>query len=242
MFQIVIPSRSRPFDQRTLKNLSQNFWADTIIVCPESQYSSYREAVYKKVEIVPFGVMGIGPKRQHILTMQTSGKVIMLDDDLTFYRRASDGYKFIRMTPDESELMILEICKFLDKYPMVGVTDKFMSHTRPRGHVECARFNQILGINRNILPNPWPQFRIPHDEEHDFHLQLMTRGIRTAVLTEYSKSQMDDAPGGCNDWRNQAMYDETYRLLLEYWPGIVTIVNNRARYRWKEAMRIGGLL
>lgn len=241
MFKIAIPSRSRPHNQKTLKNISQNFWADTIIVCPESQYSEYRDAIPTQVEIVPFGTSGIGLKRQFILTSEKSGKIIMLDDDLTFWMRVSPA-QFVKMRPEDSEKMFLDLALALDKYPMVGITDKFMSQTRPRGHMECQRFNQVLGFNRDLFPVPWPSFRLPHDEEHDIHLQFLTRGHKTAVLTEYSKTHAPDADGGCNDWRNQAMYEETYRLLLEYWPGIVTVVNNRARYRWQEAKRLGGLL
>jgi hypothetical protein len=197
-----------------------------------------------KVEVVPFGISGIGLKREFILNMKPDGKVIMFDDDLTFYRRLeNDSSKFVRMTPDDSDLMIGELVRYLDNYPMVGMTDKFMSQTRPRQFVECSRFNKVLGFNRDLLPLPWPKFRLPHDEEHDVHLQLLTRGYRTAVLTEYSKSDPVQAPGGCTDWRSQEVYDETYRLLQEYWPSIVTIgPGNRVSYRWKEAMRIGGLL
>lgn len=237
--QLVIPSRSRPY-VKTLMNISMNLWPIVTIVVPEDQYSDYRVTVPSKVEVIPFGTKGICQKRQFILNMKPTGKVIMFDDDLTLYRRSDDGLKFAPMYPPETEILILEMVRFLDNYPMVGVTDKFMSHTKPRRFMECTRFNQILGFNRDLLPNPWPEFRIPHDEEHDIHLQLLTRGHKTAVLTEYTKTDKK-GPGGCSDWRSQEVYDETYRLLLEYWPSIVTVVNNRANYRWKEAMRIGGL-
>jgi hypothetical protein len=168
----------------------------------------------------------------------------MIDDDLTFYRRLpDDASKFVRMSPDDSEKMIFELIDFLDKYAMIGMVDKFMSQTRPRGHIECSRFNKVLGFNRDMFPDPWPRFRLPHDEEHDIHLQFLTRGFRTAVLTEYSKSDPVQAPGGCTDWRSPEVFAETYRLLLQYWPDVVSVRGEtKVSYRWKKAMEIGGLL
>jgi hypothetical protein len=247
--QIAIPSRSRPNRQLTLYNISQYFWPKTCIVVPEYQYTSYRNAIPLEVEVVPFSGEGIGNKRQFILTSRPTGKLIMFDDDLTFYHRISDD-KFAKMAREDCDQMMTDIVTFLDRYPMVGMVDKFMSHTRPRGHIECSRFNKVLAFNRDMLPIPWPRFRLPHDEEHDVHLQLLTRGYKTAVMTEYSKSDPVQAPGGCTDWRSPEVFAETYRLLTEYWPSIVNVydkedkegnTSTRVGYRWKEAMRIGGL-
>jgi hypothetical protein len=137
--------------------------------------------------------------------------------------------------------MVYEIVKYLDIYVMVGITDKFMSQTRPREHVECHRFNQLLCINRNLLPDPWPKFEVPIGEEHHFHMQLLTRGYKTAVLTEWSKSDKTDAPGGCSEWRNRQNEHDTFVKLVELWPGLVTINNDRLRWNWREAKKRGGI-
>lgn len=249
--QIAIPSRSRPHVQKTIYNISQIFWPNIIIVVPIYQYQEYRDAAPDDVDIIPFRGEGIGNKRQFILSLKKTGKLIMFDDDLTFYKRVSDD-KFARMVASDSNQMIDDIVKFLDSHVMVGMVDKFMSHTRPRGFVECSRCNKVLAFNRDKLPDPWPEFRLPHDEEHDVHLQLITRGYRTAILTEYSKSDPVQAPGGCTDWRSPEVFEETYRLLLKYWPDIVgihdiinkknEIIGTRVSYRWKKAMQIGGLI
>jgi hypothetical protein len=240
--QIAIPSRSRPHVQKTIQNISQNFWTKIILVVPFDQYEEYRAAVPLDINIVPFGGQGIGAKREFILNMKKTGKLIMFDDDLTFYKRLEDGSKFARMSHLDSEQMITDIVAFLDKYVMVGMVDKFMSQTKPRGFVECTRCNKVLAFNRDMFPDPWPSFRVPHDEDHDIHLQLITRGYRTAVLTEYSKSDPVEAPGGCTDWRSEAVFDLTYKMLLEFWPTIVTIYpNHKVRYNWAEAKRMGGI-
>lgn len=249
MLDIVIPSRSRPYNQITLNNLARNLWGITTIVAPEDQYQQYRDSVPDEVVVLPFEETGISDKRNYILHSKEAGKVIMLDDDLQFYKRDLDGSRFSPISQDQTNEMIESIVDYLDRYPMVGLTDKFMSHTRPRNFVECSRFNQVLGFNRELLPSPWPTFRIPHDEEHDVHLQLLTRGCKTAVLTEFTKSDRPNSPGGCSDWRNAEVLKEVHTALVQLWPGIVTITEdpkqekpNRARYNWREAKRVGGIV
>lgn len=245
--QIGIPSRSRPCRQITLRNLSEDLWPCITIVVPDDQYNDYRRYVPSSVSVAECASFGVHSQRESILRLKNDGKVIMFDDDLTFYRRnPDDPSKFVRMAQSESLPMVWEIYNFLDRYVMVGMVDKFMSQTRPRGHVECSRCNKVLAFNRDMLPNPWPSFNVQHDEDHHVHLQLITRGYRTAVLTEYSKSDPVQAPGGCTDWRCKEVYEETYKKLLEYWPGIVTvnwdIYPPKIRYNWKEAKRRGGIL
>lgn len=245
--QIVIPSRSRPHSQKTVAHLSDNLWSAIKVVVPHDQEKEYRYHLPVDVEVIPFHESdGVGHKREFILHLKPTGKLIMLDDDLRFYRRTPDGDKFPPTSKAETERMITEIAHYLDSYAMVGLTDKFMSQTKPRAFVECQRFNQVLGFNRDLLPQPWPKFRMPHDEEHDVHLQLLTRGIKTAVITEWSKSDTPGALGGCSEWRNTQTMRETHEKLVELWPGIVTITRGagpaRARYNWQEAKRIGGLL
>jgi hypothetical protein len=243
--EILIPSRSRAKTQKTIFKLSQNLWPYTKIVVPANQYSEYMDAVPIQVQVIPFnGPMGVSIKREYILNMMVGGKVIMMDDDLMFYKRSQDGLRFAKTVPSQTEKMVDDIIQMLDKYPMVGLTDKFMSHTRPRVMAECQRFNQVIGINRNLLPKPWPNFKdVPHDEEHHFHLQLLTRGHRTAILTEWSKTDIPNANGGCHDWRDDGVMKITHDTLMKLWPGIVTVTPNppRARYNWRRAKEIGGI-
>jgi hypothetical protein len=205
----------------------------------------YRSSVPMSVRVLEFPGVGIAAKREFIMHLRKEGKVIMFDDDLTFYQRSEDGTKFPRISPKDTEEMVSDIVELLDQYSMVGLTDKFMSQTKPRGLIECHRFNQILGFNRDLLPRPWPRFRVPHDEEHDVHLQLLTQGYKTAVLTEWSKSDKSGAPGGCSDWRNNDVLNVAHTQLMELWPTIVSIdIKNekpKARYNWREAKKIGGI-
>jgi hypothetical protein len=246
MFDIVIPSRSRAYNQKTIHNLSEELWEKITVVVPHTQYTEYKRTLPSDITTIPFEeVDSAGEKRDFILNMKETGKIFLLDDDLTFYCRTLDGKKFPQATKAETKSMMYEISRYLDTYAMVGVTDKFMSQTKPREHMECQRCNQVLCINRDLLPKPWPKFEMAVGEEHHFHLQLLTQGYKTTVLTEWSKSDKTDAPGGCSEWRNAQNIGETFRKLEGLWPGIITInwSTSPARFRcnWQEAKRRGGI-
>ena len=242
MFDIVIPSRSRAGNQKTVFNLSEDLWGKITVVVPYEQYTQYRNNLPYEITVIKFNeVDSAGAKRDFILNLKKTDKILLLDDDLTFYKRTEDGKRFPPATKEDTKQMVYEIVKYLDIYVMVGITDKFMSQTRPREHVECHRFNQLLCINRNLLPDPWPKFEVPIGEEHHFHMQLLTRGYKTAVLTEWSKSDKTDAPGGCSEWRNRQNEHDTFVKLVELWPGLVTINNDRLRWNWREAKKRGGI-
>lgn len=239
--QIYIPSRSRAQGQKTIYNLSKNLWEQTSLIVPLEQLEEYRVTVPICIKVFPFDKFGISVKRNYMLNMNTTGKVIMLDDDLRFYKRVEDG-KFIKAAPEDSETMVSTLSELLDRYPYVGVADKFMSQARKRGFQECQRFNQILCFNRDLLPKPWPRFRLNNSEEHDMHLQLLTRGCKTAISTEWSKTHSVDGEGGCQDWRTILVFEREHAKMIRMWPELVVRKNAYdVRINWKRAKQIGGI-
>ena len=171
-----------------------------------------------------------------------------MDDDLTFYQRDESGARFFRMPTYGTEEMIKQIVDNLDHYVIVGLADKFMSQHLPRKYKECSRFNDLHGYNRDLFPQPWPEFRLKHGEEHDFQLQCLTRGYKTLVMTEYSKVNRTYAAGGCSDYRTKEFMMHELERLAELWPGLVSLTPDpehkqgyRFRYNWKEAARRGGI-
>jgi hypothetical protein len=244
-FHIYIPSSSRPTRQKTIENLHPELWPYISIITPREQVFEYYKNTPPGVRVYAFDELGISKKRQHILTLNTTGKIIMMDDDLRFYKRIEDG-GFKPAATYATIQMITDIAGLLDTYPYVGLVDKFFSDTRPRGFVECTRFNQVLAVNRDLLPDPWPSFRPAIHEEHDFHLQFLTRGMKTAVTTEWTKTDTHNAPGGCSEWRNTELMIKASNQMLEHWPGLVSVTNKEPygahlKYNWRGACRAGGL-
>jgi hypothetical protein len=247
--QIAIPSRSRSGVQKTIYNISEELWPNTVIIVPPEQIQEYRATVPLSIELVPCASYGISPTRQFILNMKKTGKLIMADDDLTFYKRSQDGTKFARIARADTIEMFTTIHKMLDDYVIVGLVDKAWSQAQPRGFVECTRFNDLHGYNRDKLPQPWPRFRGMHGEEHDVQLQCITRGYKTAAISEYSKTNHPYAKGGCSDWRTKELMMSEIERMAQQWPGIVIPTADpnhpqgyRVKFNWKEAMRQGGLV
>jgi len=250
LYQIAIPSRSRAHAQKTIANLSPVLYENIVIVCPSDQYEEYRNAVPDDSMVMPFDGFGIAAKRDFILKSKKYGKVLMFDDDLKFYRRTEDN-KFLPMVPAETVPMVEMILSYLDKYAMCGLVDKFMSQHTARPHIECHRFNQTLCFNRDLFPDPWPTFRGLIAEEHDMMLQLLTRGIRTAVITEYSKTDKPYDRGGCSDWRTTEIMKQEIERMAQLWPGIVSYTDHpdpnhpqgyKVIFNWRQAKRIGGII
>jgi hypothetical protein len=244
-FHIYIPSSSRPTVQKTIRNLDKSLYPNITIVVPPDQIKDYDGNIPEVVSLLPYPGQGISKKRQYILELANTGKIIMMDDDLHFYKRNIDG-RFKSIKPEHTVSMVYDIVSLLDKYPYVGLVDKFFSDTRPRGFAECTRFNQVLAINRALLPAPWPSFRPLIHEEHDFHLQFLSRGLKTCVTTEWSKVDTYNAPGGCSEWRDTELMIKASNQMLALWPGLVSIANKEPygahlKYNWRGACRLGGL-
>jgi hypothetical protein len=243
--QIYIPSSSRPVRQKTIENLHPELWSYITIVVPSAQVEIYRKLAPEMTKVIPYDCLGIALKRQFILERNPTGKIIMMDDDLNFYKRNEEGRFRPAMTIDTIK-MVTDILDLLEHYPYVGLVDKYFSDTRPRGTVECTRFNQVLGFNRDLLPDPWPRFRVQIHEEHDVHFQLLTRGIKTCVSTEWSKVDTPNAVGGCSEWRDANALITAGNQMVEYWPAIVSIrdkapIGAHLRLNWRGAKSIGGL-
>jgi hypothetical protein len=251
MFEIAIPSRSRPRAQKTIYNLSDDLWNFVMVVVPQDQLEAYRAEIPAPIKVIPFEGFGVAPKRDFILHMKPTGKILMFDDDLKFYKRSEEGSRFFPISPSDTIDMVETIVSYLNHYPMVGLVDKFMSQHTPRHHIECHRFNQTLCFNRDLLPDPKPRFRGLIAEEHDMMLQLLTRGCKTAVITEYSKTDKPYAKGGCSDWRTTEVMKQEIERMAQLWPGIVSYSDHpdpehpqgyKVRFDWKKAKKIGGSL
>src|SRR5262245_34952424 len=119
--QITIPSRSRANDQKTIFNLGEDLWPHIIIIVPIEQYLTYRSAVPKDITVLDCPGYGIAAQRDFILMLRNSGKVIMLDDDLKFYKRTEEGSRFPGALRSDSVGMIWDIYQAMDNYAMVGI-------------------------------------------------------------------------------------------------------------------------
>jgi len=238
MLRIYVPTHGRPDRQRTADALEAAGLDHELVSC-----EPVRETSRGKLRLLPQFV-GIMEKRQWILDDAGSGKIVMLDDDLSFKRRRADG-GFSACTSKDVAEMFAEIDVLLDTWAHVGIVDQFLCNVKPRGLLHRGKYSNVLGYNLDMMARPRPRFRLELCEEQDFNLQLQDRGLEPAVSCEWSKTQASRVAGGCSSERTVALQDSVNRRFHAYWPNLVTlrekvrpgIENVGYKVAWRKALR-----
>jgi hypothetical protein len=198
---------------------------------------------------------GIRATRQWIMD-RARGKLIMLDDDLSFHIRSKDGKTFKICSPSQLKVMFRAIEEALDIYAHGGILERFMGQTQPRHMKSNSRYIHVLCYNKALFPTPMPKYRTEVGEDFEMNLHLLTLGRPNFVLTEYAAENIPYAPGGCNTWRTQGLELKETLKLEKLFPGLVRVVsdnpseieanwkeaakmNLRTRINWKKAAQIG---
>jgi len=237
---IYIVSSGRPNKQITFRQFLPETKFPVITVVPEKDtegYVHFQEGGY----FLFHDKHGIKDTRQFILDQNPSGKIVMLDDDLTFYTRNPIG-SFRKAVPANVEVLFEEIERTLDYYTHVSIIDKFMSNMKSRDRIYNGRYFQVLGYNLHNFPHPRPRFRVEVQEDIDMNLQLLSQGHYSCVLTEWAKSSRAYAVGGCSEWRTPSVELEALQKMCELWPGIcsfreskTTLSKKYLAVNWRKA-------
>lgn len=231
--KLYIPTINRQGKQKTAAALDTAGLPYTLVVPPDQVKD------FPGDDVLACPAKGIRGTRQWIME-HGKGKFAMLDDDLTFYKRTKDGKLFRPITGEALRAMFKVIEAYLDSFAHLGLTDKFMSQTKPRGCCHNGRFTHLLAYNKRLFPAVHPTFRVEVCEEHDVNLQLLLAGKASVVLTEYSKGESPRAPGGCNTWRHQALEEKACKKMESLFPGLVKADGIKIRVNWRGAAKQGG--
>jgi hypothetical protein len=222
---IYIPTTKRSKRQITWSLIPSTTKHKVCLVVPNNEIEDYD---WIPTQIIGLEERGIMATRQAILNYQIGRqkeqpKFCMLDDDLTFHVRSEDGKKFKRCTPDEVECMLDEIERNLLISAHVGLCEKFMSQSQPRGST-ISRYYHVLAYNLDLFPPNTPRFRLEIAEDLDFDMQLRSQGCLPCVLTEYTKTDTSHAEGGCATWRTFEIENRVHYQLAKLWPGKIKIL------------------
>lgn len=241
--RILIPTYRRPTRQPTADALiAANIPFEFVLSACDPTIEEYKTR-WNKAAFLTANVKTISEKREWILARSIGPKIVMLDDDLTFYARRREG-NFTKSTPNDVRRMFKWLNTALDKFAHAGVIDKFMSQAAPRGSVQSRRYNSVLAYNKMLFPYPRPKFRIPVSEEHDVHLQLASKGLPPAVSCEFSKNTSYYNEGGCTDERTKRSELAGHKAFAALWPDLVTVVKSKSslsghaiKVRWVKSVR-----
>jgi hypothetical protein len=208
VMRIIIPTRGRVNEQRTLLSLPRELRKQTTIVCPKQEEVRLR-CLDDDVEVVaqPDPDWKIAQKRKWIMEewlRRGYEKILMFDDDLCFATRISETDR--RLREIHGEELGAEIQRLADKlgpeFPHVGFGARQGSHNVESGWKTPARMMYSLGYYLPIVVKECELGRIETREDMDINLQLLRKGYPNVVWqTTVNDQRKYDAPGGCTNER-----------------------------------------
>lgn len=212
----------------TMEGLSPAILPNVTIVTNKAQASRLR-AQYPRCRVLacphqaepgekPDGITkGISPVRQWILDdcrSLGSDTVLMVDDDLTFYRRISDKDWHLRPAKpvEVTELFhLMEKQLFTDAF--VGVSARQGNNRRTEKVQYCQRSWAVWALGIGALDSCGLSFTaVPTMQDFWVQMGLLTQGHRTAMICDFAHNQpASNAKGGCSLFRTP----ETQRVSIE---------------------------
>jgi len=218
--KILIPTLSRAGNLRITRHIPFG----TLLVNPD-QEADYR-AAHPDMEVLalPPDCKGIAAVREYA-ARTIGGKVLMLDDDIWFYRRREDEPdKLVYATPEDIQEMLAAVEEALDSYAHVAVAAR-EGFNRLAGEgdiIENMRYIRAIGLNGDLIPDHVDFTRVPVMEDFDVALQLLRAGLPSATLTRWAQGQQQtQMTGGCSEYRNHENHSAAAHKLAELHPGFV---------------------
>lgn len=237
--RICILSSGRHDKQITWEALPEKLRSFVEIVVPATEYDKYND-LGLPVSTTPPSIRGVGPTRQWIIDTSPN-KVIMLDDDLTFFaRREDEPDKFRKLdSPQELIAPFTEISQLLDFSAHVGMATREGGNRAIEPYLNNTRMLRVLAYRANFLRKRGVRFdRIPVMEDFDVTLQLLRMGAPNVLLNTYVQDQFgSNTDGGCSQYRTMETQAEAAHRLKELHPRFVSVVKKKTKTAWNGQER-----
>lgn len=244
--QIFIPSRSRfGVKSLTIERIAGGWEGvhEVALVVPTSQRKQYLSMPNRgKIPVLGCPENGIARTRQWI-GKRADDKFLMLDDDLRFFYRPTvrplddplpgaglpneSPPRLYRARVSDMAEMFATIETALDSYVHAAVGPREGNQNWPYPFAKNRRPLRALAYRK------WAFLECEHGrveimEDFDITLQLLKKGHKNFITTNFSQDQYATAlPGGCADYRDHALQERNVRKMAElHAPFVVT--------RWKE--------
>lgn len=249
--RIYVPSRDRwAKGSTTLAQIPKALHAVTLYVVPSVQVREYKAAGFPAVGCP---ANRIAPTRQWILehcwkNFQAERKLVMLDDDLTFFRQEefqgkNDIERHILSTIEgERAKMFNDLDKVMNKYAHASIAMRLganrFTNINPVFNTRMAR---VLGLRVDVLRNIKRKWFGDVAVQDDFYLilQLLTLGYPNCVITEFVQEQKSsNAPGGASTYRDMAFQADSVRSLQKLFPEYVRVVEKETKVAWNGQARL----
>lgn len=224
---IYVVSRGRWDRCPTLESLP-NVKRDVTLVLHESEKEKYLPLIQQHgCKAVAFEYSTIGEKRLTIAKELAGPQFVMLDDDLTFYKRKSkDDWHLRPLEGQEDQFMFNEIDMALQHYAHVGISAREGQNRLPFPHVKNQRYMRVLGYQRDAYLAC--DHSAEYMEDFDIALQLLKRKLPSYIFTDYAQNQSGtQAKGGCSLHRTIEKHEAAAIALQNRHPDCVKLRNKK---------------
>jgi hypothetical protein len=185
------------------------------------------------VPVVPCPVQGpdggLGPTRQWLLDHHEGKAMMLVDDDLSFFkRRTDDPGKFLKIG-DEMPLLVERVEHMLLRTPLVGVATRGGANRLPTPVKRNGRVTAMIGIQPEVARRVGARLdTLPVMEDFNFVLTMLRSGVPSWVLTTHCWDTRPDTEGGCSLYRTSDVQTMSAVDLHLQWPQYVRLAKRPA--------------
>ena len=229
---IVINTLGRPNNQPTLEQFIAAKLPIKLVV--QSHEKDMYEHWGVPMFVLPEEIRTLPATRQWMLDNFETDKLIIIDDDFTFFTREDGSVKLRHTTPEELVEMINQLHRDLDEYAAVGISMRQGNNRVEQDYKENGAINGLLGIRVDIINNEGIRFDInPAMEDKHVILGLLTKGHKNKVWFKWCYNQpASNTAGGCSTYRTAEVQKRAAELLREHYPNFVTVKIKSTKTGW----------
>lgn len=222
--RLIITTLGRITRQETLRNLPDPVGEQVELWVQAHEFENsclYYDGVY----CLPEHIRTLGATRQYLVDLYWGEKIVLMDDDLTFYwREDPEKWNLTIPPPDQLEEMFETIENVLDVYAHIGLSGREGQNREPASHVENTRYMRFLAYNTAL----WPQDRrvradrVDGMSDFDTNMQLLRAGLPNRVYYCWAQGQRaTQTPGGMAGQRTRETHFAEVRQMCEMHPGLI---------------------
>lgn len=229
-FAIVIPTYKRSdilFNKaNTLDYMEKDILDKTWLNIRIDEFEHYDKVITKYPgigSIVYRDQFGIPKTRDNILHDCNNEYLIMIDDDIRFASRNKNKYTPLSK-PGFTYMINDMISHCTSLCPIVGITARQFSNNLTEPIKENTRIIQVYCLHMPTIHKEGVKFSdadIPFMTDYYFTIKHLTLGYKNKILTEYTRDDNMQTPGGCATYRTVKLCNQSAIGLSKLFPDIV---------------------
>lgn len=235
---IIIPTMARLDLQHTYNNIAPYSPYPVLLAAPADEAPHHKG---RNVFPIPMHIRGIAATRQYIMRKIQDDHIVMMDDDLRFYRRRKDDpTKFSKITPIGTAHMLRKLKAVLHQHAHTGIAMREGANRNIDPTISCTRCARVIGYHRPTFLGTKVDFRnseVMDDFEATLH--LITHGYPNVVINSYVQNQTGSGTkGGAAEYRTLEVHAASARRLAERYPDYVKTREKTTKTAWNGQTRL----